>query len=149
MTPTTEEDDQARALKPPRMCTKECGFFANPGAGGLCSRCATREVNRDRQTPVLLLPGPLPLPQPDREADPVPRDREPAAAATADLPSRCALCNKKMPLAMRFGCRCGSVYCTAHRQPEAHACQHDWKTQVRLQIHKANPRVVAARVDKL
>jgi predicted nucleic acid binding AN1-type Zn finger protein len=71
-----------------------------------------------------------------------------SAAAAAEPRSRCALCNKKMTLAMRFGCKCGSVFCTAHRQPEAHACQHDWKTQVRLQIQKANPRVVASKVDK-
>lgn len=61
-------------------------------------------------------------------------------------PARCDDCNAKMPLAARYKCRCGGVYCTKHRYFNSHECSYDWKADGRGQIEKANPIVVADRV---
>lgn len=72
-----------------------------------------------------------------------------AAAVTTVDRSRCAECKKKVGLT-GIECRCGKVYCGAHRMAEKHACTFDFKTFGRQNIEKQNERVVAqSLVDKL
>jgi len=56
--------------------------------------------------------------------------------------SRCAECKKKVGLT-GIECRCGHVYCGAHRMAEKHSCSFDFKTFGRQNIEKANEKVVA------
>jgi hypothetical protein len=71
-----------------------------------------------------------------------------SAAQVVDR-TRCTECRKKVGLT-GIECRCGKVYCGAHRIAEKHACTFDFKTFGRENIEKANERVVAqSLVDKL
>ena len=56
--------------------------------------------------------------------------------------SRCAECKKKVGLTA-VECRCGHVYCGAHRLAEKHACSFDFKAFGRSNIEKMNEKVVA------
>ncbi|KAF6153886.1 hypothetical protein GIB67_023663, partial [Kingdonia uniflora] len=56
----------------------------------------------------------------------------------------CCACTKRVKY-MGFRCRCGSIFCAAHRYPEKHACTFDYKTIGRDAIAKANPRVGAEK----
>jgi predicted nucleic acid binding AN1-type Zn finger protein len=44
---------------------------------------------------------------------------------------RCGACNKRLPAtdAIVGACRCGGVFCSAHREAAAHACAHDYRAQ--------------------
>ncbi|GMH07878.1 hypothetical protein Nepgr_009718 [Nepenthes gracilis] len=63
-------------------------------------------------------------------------------------PNRCRLCRKRVALT-GFRCRCGAVFCGAHRYPELHACTFDFKGSGREAIEKANPVVKAEKLDKI
>eukprot|EP00183_Erythrolobus_madagascarensis_P000374 CAMPEP_0185847858 /NCGR_PEP_ID=MMETSP1354-20130828/2957_1 /TAXON_ID=708628 /ORGANISM="Erythrolobus madagascarensis, Strain CCMP3276" /LENGTH=233 /DNA_ID=CAMNT_0028548191 /DNA_START=118 /DNA_END=819 /DNA_ORIENTATION=- len=61
---------------------------------------------------------------------------------------RCFECRKKVGLT-GFTCRCGYVFCGEHRYADQHACTFDYKSQAKELLTKANPVVVASKVDKI
>jgi hypothetical protein len=71
-----------------------------------------------------------------------------APAPAPPNPSRCYSCSKKVGLT-GFKCRCGFVYCSSHRHADAHACAFDYKAHGAAQLTKANPTVVASKINKL
>ena len=68
---------------------------------------------------------------------------------TQDDRTRCFQCSKKVGL-VGVECRCGFVYCGAHRYAEKHNCTFDFKTFDRSNLTKNNNKVVAQSLeDKL
>lgn len=73
----------------------------------------------------------------------------PPPPAAAKPQKRCGCCTKKLALT-DFDCpKCKSRFCSAHRLPELHACPHDFRKEGQVQLEKANPRVVADKVDRI
>lgn len=62
--------------------------------------------------------------------------------------NRCFACNKRVGLT-GFKCRCDYVFCGAHRLPEEHHCDFDYKTAGREQLTKNNPLVVPSKLNKV
>ncbi|MBO8589735.1 hypothetical protein INN88_14135 [Staphylococcus aureus] len=48
-----------------------------------------------------------------------------------------------------FNCRCGNLFCAAHRYSDKHDCLFDYQTAARDAIAKANPVVKAEKLDKI
>ena len=61
---------------------------------------------------------------------------------------RCWCCQKKVGL-LGFECRCGYVFCSLHRHADQHECDFDYKAFDRENLSKANPVVMAEKVDKI
>lgn len=78
-------------------------------------------------------------------------EASPAAATAGDSagkPStRCQQCRKKVGLT-GFKCKCGQLFCGAHRYAEAHACTFDYRTAEREKLAAANPLVQASKVER-
>lgn len=66
----------------------------------------------------------------------------------SSMSNRCTICRKKLGLTP-FVCRCDRSFCTLHRHSEAHACPFDYKAHHRQALARANPAVVAKKVDKI
>jgi hypothetical protein len=62
--------------------------------------------------------------------------------------SRCLTCKKKVGLT-GFECKCGFVFCGAHRHADQHACTFDFKAHGRGILEKLNPTVVASKVESI
>lgn len=62
--------------------------------------------------------------------------------------SRCMACNKKIGLT-GFKCKCGYFFCSTHRYSDSHNCDFDYKAAGRAEIAKANPLVVADKVERI
>ncbi|GJQ09679.1 hypothetical protein GpartN1_g1470.t1 [Galdieria partita] len=62
--------------------------------------------------------------------------------------NRCQWCNKKVGLT-GFSCRCGFVFCSEHRYSDKHNCNFDFKSQNKEILSKANPQVVASKINKI
>jgi AN1-type zinc finger protein 5/6 len=62
--------------------------------------------------------------------------------------NRCFSCNKRIGLA-GFKCRCEYVFCSLHRQSDKHNCTFDYKAHGRDVLTKANPAVIADKVEKV
>ncbi|XP_043213035.1 zinc finger A20 and AN1 domain-containing stress-associated protein 6-like [Amphibalanus amphitrite] len=62
---------------------------------------------------------------------------------------RCQLCRKRLGLASVHTCHCAGVFCAQHRYPEAHQCGHDFKTEGRRILERANPLILAPKLPKI
>jgi len=70
------------------------------------------------------------------------RDKKPSN------PGRCFQCNKKIGIS-GFKCRCEHTFCASHRQYNKHNCTFDFKSHSREALSKANPAVVADKIEKV
>ena len=48
-----------------------------------------------------------------------------------------------------FKCRCGGLYCGLHRYTDKHNCTFDYKAAGRKELEVNNPKVVAAKVQRI
>ncbi|PHT29542.1 hypothetical protein CQW23_30869 [Capsicum baccatum] len=83
-----------------------------------------------------------------------------AAVASADLASqisqvkskeglkKCTACRKRVGL-MGFSCKCGDVFCTIHHYSEKHNCPFYYRNAGQNAIAKANPIIVAEKLNKI
>lgn len=63
-------------------------------------------------------------------------------------PNRCFSCNKKVGLT-GFKCRCTYIFCSEHRYSDKHECAYDYKSQQKELLTKANPTVIADKIQRI
>ncbi|KAL0919427.1 hypothetical protein M5K25_011521 [Dendrobium thyrsiflorum] len=170
------EHDEARCQAPERpiLCINNCGFFGSPATMNMCSKCHKDHILKQEQAKLaassidcavngsgsssgkeLVVDGNLGLLVGVVEPKPI------VVHATNDLtlsdgcegkakegPNRCSACKKRVGLT-GFDCRCGNLFCAAHRYSDKHNCPFDYRTAARDAIAKANPVVKAEKLDKI
>ncbi|KAL1198183.1 Zinc finger A20 and AN1 domain-containing stress-associated protein 1 [Cardamine amara subsp. amara] len=160
------EQNDSFSPSEPKLCVKGCGFFGSPSNMNLCSKCYRDIRAKEEQAASAkaameksLNPNkPKIQPQQSHEITPGVESGSSSstnggdsAAAPLDPPkstTRCLSCNKKVGVT-GFKCKCGSTFCGAHRYPESHQCEFDFKGAAREAIAKANPVVKADKVEKI
>ena len=81
-----------------------------------------------------------------------PPPEEPAPITLIEKPKeqkRCCTCSKKLMLSDMTCSKCQNRHCMQHRQPELHACPHDFKAEGQALLAKQNPRVAGNKMEKL
>ena len=61
----------------------------------------------------------------------------------------CCTCKKKLMLSDMACGKCQNRHCMQHRQPELHACPHDFKAEGQALLTKQNPIVIGCKLEKL
>jgi hypothetical protein len=142
------------------LCANNCGFPGNPATKNLCQNCFLSASSTPATS--VLPPSPSPAvfpPRPAAAATAVPASAAPASAAAVDRPAagpvdpktsrssvnRCHSCRKRVGLT-GFRCRCGELFCGAHRYSDRHECSYDYKSVGRDAIARENPVVRAAKI---
>jgi hypothetical protein len=101
-------------------------------------------------TPAPLAPPAPTSSKPEAVKEALSPDAAPAAEARPVQlnTSRCFTCKKKIGLT-GFKCRCTYVFCSEHRYSDKHNCDYDYKAANRDALTKANPTVIADKIQRI
>ncbi|VFQ91424.1 unnamed protein product [Cuscuta campestris] len=166
-----------QASEGPTFCINNCGFFGSAATMNMCSKCHKDMVlkkehaklaassienfvngSTSNSTKEPVVAGVI-----DVKSGPVdlkvisPQASTGSSSSTGDLgaevkvkegPSRCNTCRKRVGLT-GFTCKCGNLFCATHRYSDKHECPYDYQNAGRDAIAKANPVVVAKKLDKI
>ncbi|XP_012268064.2 uncharacterized protein LOC105693013 [Athalia rosae] len=84
-----------------------------------------------------------------------PKDKKNVQAIISNPPkkstvkTRCFHCHKRLNITNIYNCRCGNLFCSAHRYSEVHGCNYDYKTAGRKFLEQNNPLVTAPKLPKI
>ncbi|KAH9611960.1 hypothetical protein KSS87_007883, partial [Heliosperma pusillum] len=160
-----------QAPERPILCINNCGFFGSPTTMNMCSKCHRESVLQEDREKLAVssienfvngtcskTKDPVIASSLDIKADTlVPKAVNvqvpcgSSAGEPSDVkkgPSRCTSCQKRVGLT-GFSCRCGNLFCSAHRYSDKHECPFDYRGAGQSAIAKANPVVKAAKLDKI
>ncbi|CAK9165060.1 unnamed protein product [Ilex paraguariensis] len=170
----SSKETGCRAPEGPILCVNNCGFFGSAATMNMCSKCHKDMILKQEQAKLAassienIVNGssgsngkePLVAGAVNMQAGPVELKVAPTQAAS-DLsssqsseakakegPNRCSTCRKRVGLT-GFNCRCGNLFCAVHRYSDKHDCPFDYQTAGRDAIAKANPVVIAEKLDKI
>ncbi|PKA50475.1 Zinc finger A20 and AN1 domain-containing stress-associated protein 8 [Apostasia shenzhenica] len=170
------EHDETGCQNPERpiLCINNCGFFGSLATMNMCSKCHKDHILKQEQAKLvassidnavngagssssneLIASGNVNIAVASAEREAI------GAQASDDLgmnigikgkekegPNRCSACKKRVGLT-GFNCRCGNLFCAAHRYSDKHNCTYDYHTEARDAIAKSNPVVKAEKLDKI
>lgn len=163
-----------QAPEGPILCINNCGFFGSAATMNMCSKCHKDMILKQEQaklaassienivsggsssnTKELVLPNAIDSQAGNSESKAVSlpasvnssTDQIPEAKAKQG-PSRCTTCRKRVGLT-GFSCKCGNLFCATHRYSDKHDCPFDYQNAARDAIAKANPVVIAEKLNKI
>ena len=150
-----DKKEEPTELRAPEitLCSNNCGFPGNPATQNLCQSCfSAATASMSSPTSSSSSPAPAPAAAPQPRPAPVELASPADAAVAAPAPeaartpaNRCSSCRKRVGLT-GFRCRCGELFCGAHRYSDRHGCSYDYKGAARDAIARENPVVRAAKI---
>ncbi|CAI8602593.1 unnamed protein product [Vicia faba] len=168
------EEQPCQAPEGHRLCANNCGIIGNPATMNLCSKCygdIRLKNQQDASTKstienalsssssaasiasvasiASIASPPLFLSESAVVSTVAPTEIAPSYVTQIPVqPNRCLSCRKRVGLT-GFKCKCGSMFCGAHRYPERHGCGFDFKTVGREEIARANPLIRAEKLQRI
>ena len=156
-----DKKEEPTELRAPEitLCANNCGFPGNPATQNLCQSCfsaATASMSSSPTSSSSSSSAPAPAAPPQPRPAPAELASPSDAAVAAPFPeaakapartsaNRCSSCRKRVGLT-GFRCRCGELFCGAHRYSDRHGCSYDYKGAARDAIARENPVVRAAKI---
>nr|GMD00177.1 zinc finger A20 and AN1 domain-containing stress-associated protein 8-like [Ipomoea batatas] len=171
----SSKETGCQASEGPIFCVNNCGFFGSAATMNMCSKCHKDMILKQEQaklaassienivngstsnpkesTPAAadvigVQSGPVELKVISPQASSDSSSGQTSEVKVKEGPNRCNTCNKRVGLT-GFSCKCGNLFCAAHRYSDKHECPFDYQNAARDAIAKANPVIVAEKLNKI
>lgn len=170
----SSKETGCQAREGPILCVNNCGFFGSAATMNMCSKCHKDMILKQEQAklaaasfdnivngssssndkePVVAAAVDVQTGSVELKAISIEASADLASAQSSEMkpkegPSRCNTCRKRVGLT-GFNCKCGNLFCAVHRYSDKHDCPFDYKNAGRDAIAKANPVVVAKKLNKI
>lgn len=170
----SSKETGCQAPEGPILCINNCGFFGSAATMNMCSKCHKDMILKQEQAkfaatsiesivngnsssngkdPIVtgainVQPGSADVKVISTEASSDLSSGQSSEVKRKEGPTRCTTCRKRVGLT-GFNCKCGNLFCAAHRYSDKHDCPFDYKNAGRDAIAKANPVVVAEKLNKI
>lgn len=151
----------------PQLCNNCFEFFGSKHTDFLCSGCHRSKAKEETQVKPVAIPAAV------DNADAKTEANTPAASHKCSIDeesliaqakpvevveekpkpvekeaNKCTKCTKKVGI-MGHKCKCEFVFCKAHRLPEDHDCEFDFKQHGKEKLAKDNQQVVASKIARI
>ncbi|CAO2831774.1 unnamed protein product [Amaranthus hypochondriacus] len=151
----------------PILCINNCGFFGCAATRNMCSKCHRDTVLKEEQESLAVSSfdnilngtsskGKEAVAAAVKSGEVLTKDVNVQVSSDSTLeqpsepeksgPRRCFTCRKRVGVT-GFSCKCGNLFCAAHRYSDKHDCPFDYQAAAQSIIAKANPVVKTKKLN--
>ncbi|KAF3653919.1 Zinc finger A20 and AN1 domain-containing stress-associated protein 8 [Capsicum annuum] len=150
----------SRAPEDPVLCINDCDFFGSGATMNMCSKCQKDMILLKQEHAKLADASSKDVVRRSSSSDESELALVGAAVTSADLASqisqvkskeglkKCTTCHKRVGLT-GFSCKCGDLFCAVHHYSDKHNCPFDYRNVGQNAIAKANPIIIAEKLNKI
>ncbi|PHU00963.1 Zinc finger A20 and AN1 domain-containing stress-associated protein 8 [Capsicum chinense] len=156
----SSKETGCQAPEDPVLYINNCDFFGSAATMNICSKCQRDMILIKKEHANLAAASSQDVVRRSSSSDESELALAGAAVAFADLASQISqvkskeglkkftACHKRVGLT-GFSCKCGDLFCTVHLYSDKHNCPFDYRNASENAIAKANPIIVAKKLDKI
>ncbi|PHT67531.1 hypothetical protein T459_27018 [Capsicum annuum] len=149
-----------RAPEDPVLCINDYDFLGSAATMNMCSKCQKDMILLKKEHAKLAAASSKDVLRRSSSSDESELALAGAAVASADLASqisqvkskeglkKCTTCCIRVGL-IGFSCKCGDIFCAVHHNSDKHNCPFDYRNAGQNAIAKANPIIVAEKLNKI
>ncbi|PHT99714.1 Zinc finger A20 and AN1 domain-containing stress-associated protein 8 [Capsicum chinense] len=149
-----------RAPEDPVLCINDYDFFSSAATMNMCFKCQKDMILLKQENAKLAAASSEEVVRRSSSSDELELALVGAAVASADLASqisqvkskeglkKCTACLKRVGLT-GFSWKCGDLFCAVHHYSDKHNCSFDYRNAGQNAIAKANPIIIAEKLNKI
>ncbi|PHT27074.1 Zinc finger A20 and AN1 domain-containing stress-associated protein 8 [Capsicum baccatum] len=144
----------------PILCINDYDFFGSAATMNMCSKCQKDMILLKQEQVKLAAVSSKHFVPRISSSDESELALAGATVSSADLASqisqvkskeglkKCTACRKRVGLT-GFSCKCGDLFCAVHHYSNKHNCPFDYRNAGQNAIVKANPIIIAEKLNKI
>ncbi|PHT29121.1 Zinc finger A20 and AN1 domain-containing stress-associated protein 8 [Capsicum baccatum] len=155
----SSKETGCQAPEDPILCINDCNIFGSAATMNMCSKCQKDIILLNQEQAKLAAASTKNVVRRSSSSDESELALTGVAVASSNLASqisqvkskeglkKCTACRKRVGLT-GFSYKCGDLFCAVYHYSEKHNCPFDYRNVGQNAISKANPIIVAEKLNQ-